>query len=102
MSHNELSKSRFASWLLCQCLLAGYDADSPDVHKSILALTAIALTDGLDTATTTRIANALGVTPLEVTEAYLEEMRQSALADLLAHPCLAEVDARLDDLARRI
>ncbi|MFI9248246.1 hypothetical protein ACIGXF_38115 [Streptomyces sp. NPDC053086] len=98
---DELSKSRFARWLLHHSHLAGYDTTTAQTQMTILLLTAIALSDGLDTATTTHLADALAVTPEDVTTAYLPEMRQAVLTALRSHPDLLDLDARLDQLARR-
>ncbi|MFF9157498.1 hypothetical protein ACF1AB_35350 [Streptomyces sp. NPDC014846] len=101
MPYDELNSSHFARWLIQQSHLAGYDTRAPGTQMSILLLTAMALSDGLDTATTNRIADALSVSPAEVTAAYIPEMRRSVLAELLHHPDLLAIDAHLDGLARR-
>ncbi|MGV4985788.1 hypothetical protein ACVB8X_07000 [Streptomyces sp. NRAIS4] len=100
MSRDELRRSRFAGWLLHQCRLAGYDIDDPDTHKSIMILAALALSNGLDEATTARVAQGLAVTPQELTDAYIHEMRQCVLEEILDHPDLARLDMRLDAIAR--
>ncbi|MFJ4585041.1 hypothetical protein [Streptomyces echinatus] len=97
---DELSESRFARWLLHHSRLAGYDTTAAQTQMTILLLTAIALSDGLDATMTTRLAQALGVTPEEVTTAYVGEMRQAVLTELRSHPDLRALDSHLDQLAR--
>jgi predicted PP-loop superfamily ATPase len=102
MSRHDITNSAFARWLLHQARLAGYDTDAWETHASIAALAAVALSDGLDTEATAGVASMLAVTPEEVTTAYIGEMRQWVLADLRAHPDLADLDAWLNELARTL
>ncbi|MEU5002037.1 hypothetical protein [Streptomyces sp. NPDC021622] len=91
-----LRNSEFARWLLRQCHLAGHDTAARDTHITIIIYASIALDEGLNAEEATDLARYLGVTPQEVTNAYTDEWRQRATASLLAHPDLAELDARLD------
>jgi len=100
MSRDTIAKSAFARWLLTHCRLAGYDADADETRASILLLAAVALSQGLGTKATAGVADMLGVTPDEVTDAYLSEMQQTVLAGLLDHPDLAELDSHLEEIAR--
>ncbi|WP_345524867.1 hypothetical protein, partial [Streptomyces echinatus] len=97
---DELSESRFARWLLHHSRLAGYDTTAAQTQMTILLLTAIALSDGLDATMTTRLAQALGVTPEQVTTAYVGEMRQpfrlrnlSSCVSPRSRPCVWTVAA---------
>ncbi|MEV6592376.1 hypothetical protein [Streptomyces acidicola] len=71
-----------------------------DTQATILILAAVALSDGLTEATTARVAEGLSVTPRELTDAYIHEMRQRVLEELLIHPDLVRLDGRLDAIAR--
>jgi hypothetical protein len=55
-------------------------------HKATFVLAAVALYQGLDEATTARVADTASVTSQEVTAAYLSEMRLAARANLLEPP----------------
>ncbi|MFJ9714254.1 hypothetical protein [Streptomyces sp. NPDC101234] len=96
MPRDRIAKSAFAHWLLDRARLAGYDLTTHDTQASILILAAIALSDGLDEATTANVAKGLAVTPQELTEAYIHEMRQHVLTELLSHPDLVWLDQQLD------
>lgn len=99
MSRDEIAKSRFARWLLDRARVAGYDLTTHDTEARILILAAIALSGGLDEATTASVAEGLAVTPQELTEAYIHEMRQCLLEELLGHPDLERLDRQLDAIA---
>jgi hypothetical protein len=90
--------SEFRQWMIRQCRSVGWDTDDPEVRDGITVLVAEALTDGLSPERTALIADQLGVTPPEVTAAYIGEMRQAAMAEILEQPDLAELDGRLDEL----
>ncbi|GGV53477.1 hypothetical protein [Streptomyces spectabilis] len=94
------STNPFADWLLHRAHLAGYDPDARDTHDTVSILAALALDEGLNPEQTIALAHSLDVTPQEVTDAYLGEMRQRTLTQLLDHPCLAALDAHLDVIAR--
>ncbi|MFF4398731.1 hypothetical protein [Streptomyces sp. NPDC001480] len=100
MAPDEVAKSAFAHWLLDQARLVGYDTEAGETHASLLVITAVALSNGLGAKVTAGLADMLGVTREEVTAAFVDEMRQTALAGLLDHPDLAGLDARLDEIAR--
>ncbi|GHE71894.1 hypothetical protein GCM10018785_45190 [Streptomyces longispororuber] len=97
---NNVNNTAFADWLLHRARLAGYDTDADDTHLTVSVLAAIAVDEGLSRDQTAALAHCLGVTSREVTEAYTDEMRQRRMAQLLDHPCLAELDAQLDHIAR--
>ncbi|NDZ87501.1 MULTISPECIES: hypothetical protein [unclassified Streptomyces] len=96
---NETTNTAFYRWLLTQCRRAGYDIDALETHTEIIMITSVALSEGLPPETTGHIADALGVTSRELTRAYLGEMRQKTVSEILAHPDLAALDARLNDIA---
>ncbi|WP_331763101.1 hypothetical protein OG571_47225 (plasmid) [Streptomyces sp. NBC_01369] len=61
--------------------------------------TAIALSDGLTAEQAAHLAKGLGVSPDEVTAAYVPEMRQGAMDEILSNPDLASLDQALDELS---
>ncbi|MEU8959265.1 hypothetical protein AB0C93_33835 [Streptomyces sp. NPDC048518] len=93
-------RGAFARWLLRQYRLAGHTEDV-EAHLRIVTIAAIALDAGLTPEQTAALARTLTVTPQEVTAAYTAEKRHRTLEKLLDHPGLAELDAHLDDIARR-
>ncbi|MBL1087550.1 hypothetical protein JK359_37400 [Streptomyces actinomycinicus] len=97
---DELSKSRFARWLVHHSRLAGCDTTAIQTQMTILLLTGIALSDGLDATMTASLADALGVTPQDITTAYIGEMRRTVLTKIRSHPDLRALDAQLDQLLR--
>ncbi|MFI7316326.1 hypothetical protein [Streptomyces venezuelae] len=96
---NETTNTAFYRWLLARCRRAGYDVGALETHTEIIAITSVALSEGLTPEATGHIADALGVTSRELTRAYIGEMRQKTITEILAHPDLAALDARLNDIA---
>ncbi|MFG2219930.1 MULTISPECIES: hypothetical protein [unclassified Streptomyces] len=68
-NHDEPAHNSFARWLLHRCRLAGHDTESADTRSSIHIIAAFAVSDGLDAALTANLAQALAVTPEELTAA---------------------------------
>ncbi|MDH6217172.1 hypothetical protein [Streptomyces pseudovenezuelae] len=107
MYGEEAAKTRFAQWLLCHARLAGYDVEAAGMRATLLIVTSMALSGGLDAAITVSMAAGLAVTPQELTDAYTDEMheflhmrRASELADLRSHPDLAGLEETLDSIDR--
>ncbi|MFF1375348.1 hypothetical protein [Streptomyces sp. NPDC058308] len=93
-------RGSFARWLLRHYRLAGHDADDTEAHIRIVVTAAVALDAGLTPDQAAHLAHILDVTPQQVTAAYSAEIRQRTLDELLDHPGLAELDTRLDEIAR--
>ncbi|WP_371097038.1 hypothetical protein [Streptomyces sanglieri] len=68
-NHDEPAHDSFARWLLHLCRRAGHDTESVDTRNSIHIIAAFAVSDGLDAALTANLAQALAVTPEELTAA---------------------------------
>ncbi|MFE0098917.1 hypothetical protein [Streptomyces sp. NPDC059009] len=96
---DNISNTYFARWLLDQSILAGYGNDA-ETQVAIVVYASIALNEGLTREQTESLANALAVTPQEVTAAYISEMRQRVTEELMAHPDLVDLNAHLDAIAR--
>ncbi|QES40090.1 hypothetical protein DEJ49_03055 [Streptomyces venezuelae] len=96
---NETTNTAFYRWLVARCRSAGYDTGHLETHTEIIMITSVALSEGLTPEATGHIADALGVTSRELTRAYLGEMRQKPIPELLAHPDLAALDAHLNEIA---
>ncbi|MEV6592378.1 hypothetical protein [Streptomyces acidicola] len=92
----EIANSAFARWLLDHARRAGYAITTHGMQAMLLFVATFALTDGLDETATARVAEALDVTPQEVTDAYLHKMRQRVQRELLADPDLVQLDRQLD------
>lgn len=107
------SESEFYEWMCRHARAMGWDMDETDSttgsgsadgaqtpRRNVFRIwAAIATTDGLTPEQTEQLARGLGVTPQEVAEAYRPEMRQDAMAEILAQPDLADLDDRLDQIA---
>ncbi|WP_326742668.1 hypothetical protein [Streptomyces sp. NBC_01768] len=68
-NHDEPDHDSFARWLLHRCRQAGHDTESADTRNSIHIIAAFAVSDGLDAALTANLAQALAVTPEDLTAA---------------------------------
>ncbi|MGW3288711.1 hypothetical protein ACWDR3_29135 [Streptomyces sp. NPDC001002] len=103
MYGEDAAKTHFAQWLLGHARSAGYDVEAAGMRATLLIVTSMALSGGLDAAITASMAAGLAVTPQELTDAYTDEMheflrarRESELAGLRSHPDLAGLEQTLD------
>ncbi|MFD4861728.1 hypothetical protein [Streptomyces atratus] len=80
-NHDEPAHNSFARWLLHRCRQAGHDTESADTRSSIHIIAAFAVSDGLDAALTANLAQALAVTPEELTAAIPVRGAGPVLAD---------------------
>ncbi|MFE3558355.1 hypothetical protein ACFXKW_26365 [Streptomyces sp. NPDC059193] len=87
----DVRSSEFRRWLLRRCEDAGYDTEERELGATLVLLTALALERGLTPKETTAAAGTLRVTPQEVTDAYVNEMRQTGVEEILHHPGLAAI-----------
>ncbi|TDC76419.1 hypothetical protein [Streptomyces hainanensis] len=92
--------------MLRQARSAGWDVEetedvdgvaTPRSHI-LLVWALIALSEGLTPEQTAHLARGFGVAPQEVTDAYLPEMRQRVMDDILDNPDLKQLDEHLDGL----
>ncbi|MFI5987001.1 hypothetical protein ACIBEA_39825 [Streptomyces sp. NPDC051555] len=67
-----------------------------ELRATVTVLTALALERGLTPDETVAVAGTLAVSPQEVTDAYINEMRQTSTEEILHHPGLAKLDTHLD------
>lgn len=95
----KIEESVFGRWVLEKCRGAGWCTESVGVRGWVIALVVVALERGLTPAEVAEAAQGLGVSTGEVTAAYIGEMRELALNEVLGHPDLAVLDVYLDDVA---
>lgn len=92
--------SDFYRWMLNHARFMGWDIDEIDQADGeavsrgdvFSVWAAIALADGLTADQTDQLARGLGVSPDEVTAAYLPEMRQEAMDEILSNSDLAALN----------